>query len=345
MQLLCVGDVALQDKSLSEDVWAECGGVVPSENQKILFNWELAIGITKNINPRSSGPRLLAHPASCRVIKKWAPGFAALATNHILDAGDEGLSVTISTLRQVGFKTVGAGLSADEIQQPLIWETAEGRLAIINWVFPETHPDWMAVPGPNCWPGVDSARKNIQDLKEQADWVMVFAHWSDELFSYPRPEDRMIARELADMGTDIVVGHHPHVIRGMETIDRCPVFYSIGNYYFSNICDESTGMIERQATRNREGLGVLISFQHGMKPDIEFVSFWNGKRKVTEDPLHRAERRLVAVSQPLSQFSVSNYTAWYSSKRARFNKFGYRWQFRLQQYDMSGIIRYIFRRL
>ena len=255
------------------------------------------------------------------------------------------MEATICALRQAGFQTVGAGLSADEIEQPLIWRTEEGCLAIINWVFPETHPEWLSIPGPNCWPGAEVAKNIIKDLKEQADWVMVFAHWSDELFSYPRPEDRLIARELADMGTDIVVGHHPHVIRGMETIDRCPVFYSIGNYYFSNICDVSTGLIERQATRNRESLGVLISFQQGMKPDIEFVSFWNGKRKVTEDPFHRAERRLEAVSRPLSQFGISSYSRWYSSQRAHFDRIGYRLHFRIRQLGMIGIIKYLFRKL
>jgi hypothetical protein len=36
----------------------------------------------------------------------------------------------------------------------LFWETKAGKVAIVNWVFAETHPDWLAVPGPNYWPGV-----------------------------------------------------------------------------------------------------------------------------------------------------------------------------------------------
>ena len=38
---------------------------------------------------------------------------------------------------------------------------------------------------------------------------------------------------FADLGVTAIIGHHPHVVRGMEIIDSCPVFYSIGNFYFS----------------------------------------------------------------------------------------------------------------
>ena len=109
MQLLCVGDVALADKNISGGLWEAPGRVVPSEDVKVLFNWELAMGDTENPAPRSSGPRLLAHPDSWRVLKQWSPGFATLATNHILDAGEEGLAYTIESLNRAGFATIGAG--------------------------------------------------------------------------------------------------------------------------------------------------------------------------------------------------------------------------------------------
>ena len=134
----------------------------------------------------------------------------------------------------MGFQTIGAGLSVDDIQKPLFWETVEGKIAIVNWVFPETHPDCETAIGPNCWPGLGEAKLIIQSLKKNANWVFVLVHWSDEDFSFPRPEDRLLARELAGMGADMIIGHHPHVVRGMEIIGSCPVFYSLGNYFFSN---------------------------------------------------------------------------------------------------------------
>jgi hypothetical protein len=237
--------------------------------------------------------------------------------------------MTIATLHEAGFQTVGAGLTVIDIGSPLFWETSEGRLAIVNWVFPETHPEWEVVPGPNCWPGLREANTIIDSLKGQADWVLIFAHWSDELFPYPRPEDRMIARELADIGADIVIGHHPHVVRGMEVIGYCPVFYSIGNYFFSDYPDPNKGTIIRQAPRNREGLGLDIAFRQGKLPEIRVISFWKKREAVVTDKLHRAIRRMKSVSPPIHRFNEQRYTEWYKVVRQRFNHWEYLWYFRL----------------
>ena len=341
MYLLCVGDVALAENGLSQ--WAFPGGAIRGEQAKVLFNWELPIGDTINPIPRSSGPRLLAHPDSPRVIGRWSPGFAALATNHILDAGAEGLVHTIESLGQMGLTTLGAGRSREEIERALFWETTEGRLAILNWVFPETHPDWMAVPGPNCWPGPDEAKKAVEKAKAEADWVMVVAHWSDELFPYPRPEDRATACELARMGVDLVVGHHPHVVRGMEVLGACPVFYSIGNLYFSDMADGRGGWITRAAPRNREGLGLQLSFRRGKKPEYRILSFWQARRQVVLDPIRRAHWRMEWTSRPLRRLQDSGYMKWYAVQRFRFDKWGYRWHFGAWQLGLRGLARYVLR--
>ncbi len=342
MQLLCVGDVAIIHNIAS---WFPPEGVTPGDEVRIIFNCELPFWHLLNPVSRKSGPRILAHPNSSTVIEKWAPGIAALATNHVLDGGVEGLSETLAVLGRSGFQTVGAGLSKDEIVKPLFWETIEGKLAIVNWVFPETNPEWKAIPGPNYWPGIEEAKSIIRGLKLEADWVMVQAHWSDELFPYPRPEDRIMARELADAGVDILIGHHPHVVRGMEVIGTCPVFYSLGNFYFSSFVDSDTGITERQSPRNRESLGVFLSFKRGEQPGIQLIPFWQRNALSVRDPFNRAIRRLVSVSRPLRGLSNSNYASWYLSRRSRFDLFGYRWHFRFLQLGVSGITRIIFRKV
>lgn len=342
MRILCLGDVAISSNVKSN--WLPPAGFVPGDTNRILFNWELPIGKLINPIPRTSGPRLLSEPGSVKIIQKWSPGFAALATNHILDAGEDGLTATIAALHQAGFQIVGAGRSTKEIQQPLIWLTSEGCLAVINWVFPETHPECRVVSGPNCWPGVEAATRTIRDLKNKSDWVMVFVHWSDELFAYPQPQDRLLAHELALAGADIVIGHHPHVVRGWEIINSCPVFYSLGNFYFSSILDDQTGTIERQAPRNRESLGVLVSFQQGEKPDIRTISFWQGMGRVIQDPFRRAGKRAKAVSRSLHQFKGYNYTSWYLSQHTHFDRWEYRWRFRLWQLGLSGMIKYMLKK-
>jgi poly-gamma-glutamate synthesis protein (capsule biosynthesis protein) len=344
MQLLCLGDLALAEE-ISEWPWEPPGKITVGNEERVLFNWELPIGKSVNPVPRSRGTRLLAHRDSPRVIRRWSPGFASLATNHILDAGEEGLATTIESLNQAGFITVGAGRTQEEITRPLFWETTEGRLVVVNWVFPETHPDWNSVPGPNCWPGLEGAKRTIQKLKIEANWVLVVVHWSDEHFSYPRPEDRVIARELAQMGADMVVGHHPHVVRGMEIIEPCPVFYSIGNFCFSDIANGNGGWIVRNAPKNRQGLGVQIAFQKGKRPMYKTLSFVQTNNRAILDSFHRAARMVDRVSRPLQQLRDSEYDEWYKARRGHFDRWGGRWHFGVRRLGIRGTIRSSFRAL
>jgi len=339
MQLLCLGDIALADQLPACKPWTVPGALAPNDDMQIIFNWEFPIGGTVNSKPRARGMRFMAHPDSVAVIKSWAPGLVTLANNHILDAGEDGLAQTICSLQKAGFNTVGAGMTADEVKRPLIWETKEGRLAIINWVFAETHPDWMAIPGPNCWPGSDSARLIIQDLKREADWVMVVVHWSDELFPYPMPKDRELARQLSGMGADIVIGHHPHVVRGMEVFGPCPVFYSLGNFYFAERRNSDGEWILKGAPRNREGLGVQFTFRRGRDPEYRLLSFWNNKRETLPDPFHRASRRMKTVSSAFHRYQGDTYVSWYQKERARFDKWDSRWHFGLLRRGVVDSVR------
>lgn len=345
MQLLCIGDVAIADDHLQAWKWPLPAEASLADETRVLLNWELPVANKIVPTPRSSGPRLLAHPNSPHVIQSWSPGFVTLATNHILDGGREGLDKTIRLLTQAGFATVGAGQTQEELAKPLFWETEQGVLAIVNWVFPETHPEWMHVPGPNCWPGLTAAAATIKNLKREVDWILLVLHWSDELFLYPRPEDRITARELAHMGVDLIVSHHPHVVRGMEIIGSCPVFYSIGDFYFSDIRNSQGHWVVRRAPRNREGVGLRILFRRDQQVDYQPLSFWQRQKQVSLDPFHRAVRRMKSASRPLQLFQDTQYATWYGIQRARFNKWGYRWNFGLWQLDRYRLMGHLSKHL
>lgn len=339
MQILCLGDIAIGEKNLT--AWKHPTGQNPPADYRIIFNWEIPAG--ERVNPvlRSSGPRLVAQKEALETLKNWSPGIATIATNHILDGGVDGMEENIRGLRQAGFSTVGAGQTQSEITRPLTWETGEGCLAILNWVFPETHPDWMAIPGPNCWPGIDAAARQIRDLKKQADWVMIIVHWSDEDFSYPTAQDRATARALAEAGADLIVGHHPHVVRGMETFGSCPVYYSLGNFFFSDFPGENGAWVVRRAPRNCEALGLQVTFHRGARPECKLLSFWQTAGQTRPDPLHRAERRVRQASRPLYKYDIASYIQWYQSQRRLFDQWGYRIHFRLWQRGLPGLVKFI----
>lgn len=77
----------------------------------------------------------------------------------------------------------------------------------------------------------------IRDARRQADWVVVSIH-SHEMnggaLEEPAEFLTSFARECIDAGADIVIGHGPHVLRGIEIYKGCPIFYSLGNFIFQN---------------------------------------------------------------------------------------------------------------
>jgi poly-gamma-glutamate capsule biosynthesis protein CapA/YwtB (metallophosphatase superfamily) len=342
MKLLCLGDIAIGKGISLPYKWLPPGKFQPGDSEKIIFNWELPIGERFTSDLQSTHPKLSVGSETPSILEKWSPGFATLATNHMLDAGIKGITQTIKGLNQIGIETVGAGLVSENIEKPLIWETDIGRLSILNWVFPETNPDWMTVPGVNCWPGVKTAKFIVDEQKKQSDWILVLLHWSDELFYYPRPEDRDTARELAKMGVDAIIGHHPHVVRGFETVGACPIYYSLGNFFFSDFQDIRGRWIQ-QSPLNRQSLGVILNFKKGELPELSNLSFIQVKNETIIDPLRRSELRLRKLSKPLIYKDQKNYAVWHKKRRSRFMTWEAKWEFGIRKLGLLGSLKFIYK--
>jgi poly-gamma-glutamate synthesis protein (capsule biosynthesis protein) len=74
----------------------------------------------------------------------------------------------------------------------------------------------------------------IRKTKKKLDYLVVQVHAGVEDIDLPLPEWRVRYRELIDLGTDIIVGHHPHVPQGWEIYKGKYIFYSLGNFYMDS---------------------------------------------------------------------------------------------------------------
>jgi len=74
------------------------------------------------------------------------------------------------------------------------------------------------------------AKEDIEKVRDKVDVVMVSMHWGTEYTHIPTAEQRRQAKYLADLGVDVIIGHHPHVIQPIEFIDDTLVIYSLGNF-------------------------------------------------------------------------------------------------------------------
>jgi hypothetical protein len=81
---------------------------------------------------------------------------------------------------------------------------------------------------------LDQMLADIKQARTTHDVVIVSIHWGDEYVAYPKPKQREIARALTNAGATLILGHHPHVLQGIERFGEHAVAYSLGNFVFSN---------------------------------------------------------------------------------------------------------------
>ncbi len=180
----------------------------------------------------------------------------SLANNHSKDFGTGALLETFAHLKETNVAYCGAGNNAAEAYSPVVL-TAHGRkvaFLAFTWVFPE---GWQATESsPGCAVTVDHDRvaSSIKDAKSKSDFVVVSFHWGIELATSPDAEQRELAHLAVDSGADLVLGHHPHVVQGLELYRNRLIAYSLGNFVFSPPREISSKTFAVMAVLGPEGL-------------------------------------------------------------------------------------------
>lgn len=166
-------------------------------------------------------------------------GFAlvSVANNHVLDFGTDAALESLATLAQHGIRFAGAGANADAARRPAVIRRDD--LAIAMFAFTDNEPDWEAG---RASPGVHHVPVDPHDRRAAAlldavgrergvvDLLIVSAHWGGNWgVDVPRSH-KVFARALVDAGADVVFGHSPHIVRGVEVYRDRPILYSAGDF-------------------------------------------------------------------------------------------------------------------
>ena len=97
---------------------------------------------------------------------------------------------------------------------------------------------------------MEFARSGFADLEEaEADLILCSVHWGIEREFYPTDSQKSMGKELIDMGADLVIGHHPHVIQGIEMYQGKAIIYSLANFSFGanrNPADKDTFIFQQE---------------------------------------------------------------------------------------------------
>ncbi|MBI3964667.1 MAG: CapA family protein, partial [Chloroflexi bacterium] len=191
-----------------------------------------------------------------------AAGFDAvgLASNHSLDFGAGAMLRTLEILDEAGIARCGAGKNLAEAHRPAVvtkngvtiaflaycsvympgWEATENGPGIAS-IRVETaykpHPRIHEQPGAPAitlnYPDQKDRDRMVADIrtaKEQADLVVVSYHWGvSERYRHLVPYQVELGHAALDAGADLLIGHHPHMLQGVEMYKGKPLFYSLGN--------------------------------------------------------------------------------------------------------------------
>ncbi|HIX63203.1 MAG TPA: CapA family protein [Candidatus Mediterraneibacter colneyensis] len=208
---------------------------------------------------------------------------ANLANNHSRDYGEQSYTDTISALDAAGITNFGydrtAVMDINGIKVGLVgtYELAEGM---------------------GCEDGMIA---NIRAVEEQgAQIVIVSFHWGIEKDNYPDENQVALAHSAIDNGADLVLGHHPHVLQGIENYNGKNIVYSLGNFCFggnSNPSDKDT-MIFQQTFTVQDGELVADNVTNIIPCSVSSES---GRNNYQPTPLEGEEKD--RVMQKIQEFS------------------------------------------
>lgn len=186
---------------------------------------------------------------------------ASLANNHILDYHHEGMLETMEILTKNNISGVGAGNNLEAARRPVILDVKGIKVGFAAytemWFVHAREPiSWQATyDEPGVVPALQEyIWEDITDLRDEADVIIASFHWGKEYASQPTPEQKALARIAVDAGADLVLGHHPHVLQGIEFYKHGVIAYSLGNFVFDQRLPGTQESMVLEATLSKEGV-------------------------------------------------------------------------------------------
>ncbi|MFC3068880.1 CapA family protein [Phenylobacterium soli] len=198
-------------------------------------------------------------PGLARALRDAGFDAVSFAGNHCLDWGPDAFADTLEHVRAVGLALCGAGPDIAAARRPAIFERGGRRFAFLAYssILPQGY--WAEAGRAGCAPlrahtlqaapehappgsspapltfchraDLAALRDDVRAARTRADHVIVSVHWGIHFVAAQIADyQREAAYAAIDAGADAVIGHHPHVLKGVELHRGRPIFYSLGNF-------------------------------------------------------------------------------------------------------------------
>jgi len=250
LTLLFTGDLVLD--VADADHWL--AGIAPAVNAADISIGHLEVPHTASRAELAGDvPAPGAPPENLDALARAGFDVLTLAGNHIADCGPAGISDTLAGLDRLHIEHTGAGVDLSAARRPAVVERHGRRVAVLSYNCVGPEAAWATGQRAGCnylrivtgdgspvKPTADlqsvdpqalaQLRADIAAARRDAGCVVVafhkgIVHTPARLAPYERP----LAEAAIDAGADIVVGHHAHILRGLEIYRGKPIFHGIGN--------------------------------------------------------------------------------------------------------------------
>lgn len=147
-----------------------------------------------------------------------------IANNHAMQHGANAYQRTFDYLTSCGCLCFGSN-----VQKSQVFDHQGRKVSITG--FSQRIDAFSKEP---CYwhnPEYKEIEQEIRQLPEDA-FKIVFVHWGNEFINRPSSQQKRFAHWLVDVGFDMVIGMHPHVLQGYEQYQGKYIFYSLGNFVF-----------------------------------------------------------------------------------------------------------------
>lgn len=154
-------------------------------------------------------------PSYARILTEGSVEAVSMGNNHRLDFGLEGTADTEAALKEENILyAYDKNVAIYEVQGIRI-----GYVSVNEVAWGQGSEDLIAE-------GIEKLRA------ENVDLVLVACHWGIEKEYYPEAYQLTLGKKCIDMGADLVIGHHPHVLQGIEEYKGKLIIHSLGNFCF-----------------------------------------------------------------------------------------------------------------
>lgn len=243
-----VGDVSLADNWYIAPKYDERGGISGVLGEKVLKIMKESDFMVANseftVSNRGSALKgkmytFRAKPERLKIYDEMGVDLVSLANNHVYDYGKEAFLDMLDAFTEYKIPHIGAGRNLEEAATPYITKINGYNFAFISASRAEKN---VYTPGATentpgifwCYDPTNVINK-IKELRarDDIDFIVPLIHFGRENSHDLEKVQVESAKAYIDAGADVIVGHHAHVLQGVEFYNGKPIIYNLGNFLFN----------------------------------------------------------------------------------------------------------------